>query len=120
MPRLTVCSTCGIHTRTDAAECAHCGAPPRRNPSTGLTLAAVLLGLTAASCEKDPTPTTPPAAESGGDVAEPMYGVPMSDDGGVDDGGADEGGDADDGGLEPPEEPPIEAMYGVPASDESS
>lgn len=130
MPKLTVCTSCGVHTRAEQSECSHCGTSQRRSGARGLTLAAALLGLAASGCDKDPSPTTPPTTgESGaddggpGEVAEPMYGVPASEDGGdeVPEPEGDEGSsepEGDESGSAP--EPPMEALYGVPASEGSS
>jgi hypothetical protein len=44
---MTPCASCGLHARSEASACPHCG---HRRPSTATrTAAAVLLGLTLAT-----------------------------------------------------------------------
>ena len=103
MPRLLACPHCQSHALTTEARCPHCGGALRaRNGRLALTTAAVLMGLTPMACEKDGPGTSPP--EDSGQIGEPEYGVPVSDD--------------PDAPADPHDDPDFAAEYGVPVTDD--
>ena len=108
MPRLLACPHCQSHALTTESQCPHCGGSLRaRNGRLALTTAAVLMGLTPMACEKGGSTAKPP--EDSGGVAEPEYGVPVTD-----------GQDSPNDDLGEPEygvpvtDQPVSPMYGVP------
>ena len=121
MPRLLACPHCQSHALTTESQCPHCGGSLRaRSGRLALTTAAVLMGLAPMGCEKG-TGTTPP--EDSGGIAEPEYGVPVTDGQDLpsdDTGGPDSGeptSDAPDAPADPHDNPDFAAEYGVPATD---
>ena len=88
-PALITCPTCSCAARIEESHCPHCGAKLRQGDgSVPRTAAAVLLGLSAAVS----------AANCGGPVAVPDYGIATVGNTSGGGGSADAGPDGSDGG----------------------